>query len=208
MTKRKIQDAIDTAWKGADEAPPPRDLSYLFKRPAWAIITWRRFLKKYRVREDGCWEWTGYRNSLGYGEHGSRTMKRAHRYSYLVHVGDIPKDKEVCHSCDRPWCVNPAHLWLGTRKENAMDCSRKGRLFAQRHPELLPRGDRSGARRKPWTIRRGERANNARHTWAAVTNMRMLRALGATTTGIAEWFDSNCGDVSRILRFKLWKVAA
>ena len=78
-----------------------------------------------------CWKWTGILTPDGYGRfctklHGTTTWK-AHRYSWLLHLGPIPKDRLVCHSCDDPSCVNPDHLWLGTTVQNQHDKARKGR---------------------------------------------------------------------------------
>lgn len=82
------------------------------------------------VPESGCWLWMGpARNRKGYGAidvHGVRLQ--AHRLSYVLHKGPVPKHKLVCHKCDTPLCVNPDHLFLGTNADNMRDAMAKGRL--------------------------------------------------------------------------------
>jgi hypothetical protein len=90
-----------------------------------------RFHAKYQKSEAGCWEWTAALAGKGYGQikiPGTRRQAYAHRLSYQIHKGAIPEKTEVCHTCDNPKCVNPAHLFLGSRKENAQDASQKGRI--------------------------------------------------------------------------------
>lgn len=82
-----------------------------------------------------CWVWTGPKNRDGYG---CVSGNRAHRYSWELINGKIPKGLSVLHRCDNPPCVNPKHLWLGTQTDNVMDMVAKGRCADVRY-EANPR---------------------------------------------------------------------
>lgn len=76
-----------------------------------------------------CWVWTGCKEKMGHGRIrvNKSTREMAHRLSYILANGEIPKDKCVCHSCDNPSCVNPNHLWVGSKGQNNTDRASKGR---------------------------------------------------------------------------------
>ena len=95
-----------------------------------------RFWEKVNRRGPGdCWEWLGGRSPAGYGRftvgsHTDNSRRRviASRLSYELSFGAIPDGYLVCHTCDNPPCVNPAHLFLGDHKDNMQDALAKGRL--------------------------------------------------------------------------------
>ncbi len=94
-----------------------------------------RFWKKVDKRgPKECWPWTGARFRTGYGfihagprGAGPQRWVYAHRLSWLLHSGELADSDVVCHHCDNPPCVNPAHLFIGTRDDNNKDRDRKGR---------------------------------------------------------------------------------
>lgn len=92
--------------------------------------------KKFDAKE--CWHWLGCGKGNGYGSVriGEKNMG-AHRYSFELFVGKIPEGMEVCHACDNRYCVNPDHLFLGTRKENMEDCKAKGRTYGGPRKHLI-----------------------------------------------------------------------
>ena len=89
--------------------------------------------------QDPCWKWIGSCNSNGYGQayHCGGYNVPAHRASWVLHYGSIPNAKQVLHDCDVKCeagntsyrrCVNPAHLFLGTQRDNIRDARKKLRL--------------------------------------------------------------------------------
>lgn len=89
-------------------------------------------LEALRGEPNQCWEWTGGLNGFGYGLVRARTgttwsTRGAHTLAHWLWKGPVPKGLCVCHTCDNRKCLNPAHMWLGTRADNNRDCVAKGR---------------------------------------------------------------------------------
>lgn len=90
--------------------------------------------------DDGCWGWIGCVTNQGYGQiSADGKMRVAHRVAYELANGHIPQGAGyhgtcVCHSCDNPRCVNPAHLFLGSHHDNMMDMKHKDR-YTKLHGE-------------------------------------------------------------------------
>ena len=106
-----------------------------------SVRFWSRITKT-----DKCWVWKGSVNGCGYGKMMLEgKIHLAHRISWKFHHGKWPK-LCVCHHCDNRLCVNPNHLFEGTRADNTRDAFLKGRLAS---------GIRSGRYTKPERTARG-----------------------------------------------------
>lgn len=132
-------------------------------------------------RQNGCWIWKAGIKADGYGflwiKKGNTVL--AHRLSYELFVGQIPKGLFVCHRCDNPPCVNPDHLFLGTHAENMADCAIKGR-----YPD-----------------RKGEK-----HPMAKLTEPMVLEILRSSESHkeLAERFGISQGNISQIKTGSSW----
>lgn len=139
-----------------------------------------------------CALWPGRLDSAGYGRSGKRV--KAHRKAYEDAFGPIPEGLFVCHRCDNPACINPAHLFLGTAADNNRDRHAKGRSRG-----LFPSGDEHPARQ-----RSGQRHWSAKLSDDDVQAIRSERAKGITTLSLGNRFGVNPATISRIAR-GIWR---
>ena len=143
-----------------------------------------RLLEKVKLDEEtGCWMWQGAGDKNGYG-----CMKidgrrgKAHRWMYEAVFGKFDRKLLVCHHCDTPACVNPAHLFLGNDADNIRDKVSKGRQA---------RGEMFSSRTKL--------------TQDAVLEIRERYARGnVTQQELAQQYGVGIMQVSRIIRHKRW----
>ena len=130
--------------------------------------------------EGACLVWTGgLRNGYGHFKIGGQTYY-THRLIHEAEIGPIPDGLDVCHTCDNRRCVNPCHLFAGTRLENVADAVTKGR-----HAH-------------------GETHGNAKITETTVREIRCLVASGVKQARIAERFGLTSAAVSMIATGKRW----
>jgi hypothetical protein len=91
-----------------------------------------------RAEPDGeCLIWTRSKIAKGYGRVRMLGEVAAHRVAYRLAHGDIPEGMLVCHTCDRPDCIQPAHLFVGDQGDNMRDMSSKGRAANQQRSHCV-----------------------------------------------------------------------
>jgi hypothetical protein len=168
-----------------------------------------RFWSKVRKTET-CWIWTGYCNPSGYGEiqRGRRGegAERASRISWEIHFGSIPEEMCVLHRCDNPPCVNPEHLFLGTRADNNHDMINKGR----RNIPLssLRRGDNHPHRLHPENVARGEQTYHAKLTADNVRYIRNILSgpyIFGQSAQLSRTFNVSKSVITAVMKRHTWK---
>ena len=136
--------------------------------------------------DDGCWLWTGKVSKSGYGYvnlGGERFF--AHRLSFRIANGEPEQGLHVCHTCDVRTCVNPAHLYAGTAKQNSSDAVSRNR------------------------VAHGERSGPARLTEAQVVEIRRLFADGSPAfTEVGKAFGVSATAISNVVHRNTWRRVA
>lgn len=142
-----------------------------------------RFLSYVVINEVGCWLWIGAKERKGYGRLCFENKKNAvaSRVSYEIFKGTIPEGKYVCHSCDNPSCVKPAHLWIGTAQENASDMISKGRSL------------------------KGEQHIKSKLSKECILKIRQLAAEGLSQIEISKIYNARPGHINNIIKRRAWK---
>lgn len=137
------------------------------------------------ITETGCLIWMGT-TSGGYGKirwKGKRLF--THRAIYEDTHGELPKDLCACHTCDTPTCVNPNHIFAGTRAQNNADKTAKGRQAKG--------------------ITQGKRGADCHYAKLSEYQVNLIRSMhGTNQYKIAEIFNISQSNVSKILSNKSW----
>jgi hypothetical protein len=157
-----------------------------------------------------CWLWIGGTRYGQFTFQGRNVL--AHRFSYTVSVGPIPKGLQICHRCDNGICVRPDHLFIGTQLDNRRDCVAKGRTAkgdqngSRLYPDRRARGDRNGLRVHPERAAMGERNAQAILTAPEVLEIRRLHQTGLhTQRKLGVQFGVSYSQIHLIVKRKKWK---
>lgn len=142
-------------------------------------------------RAGECWLWLGTKQKYGHGQFRpwAGRLVPAHKFSWELARGPVPEGLCVLHNCpggDNAACVNPDHLWLGTRVDNNRDMWSKGR-------GVPGRPDNAGAAH-----------GMAKLTDVDVTRMRALRLAGSSVAAIAAEYAMSNGQVADIVSGRAW----
>lgn len=173
-------------------AEPKRDPKTGRLLPSGVSLTERFWAKVEKT--DGCWLWRGRRESRGYGHFTVSASRRvgAHRFAWELTHGPVPAGMSVCHRCDNPPCVNPAHLFLGTTDDNMQDRKKKGRYASITGPN------------SHW-FGKSKRGHGIKLTAAQVEKIRSLKGPGWNyRLKVAAQFGLSQAHVWRIWKGQCW----
>lgn len=157
-----------------------------------------RFFANVRRVPSGCWEWTASVDGQGYGWFSGLGERKAHRASFVLHKGAIPKGFCVLHSCDNPRCVNPAHLSIGSATRNQAEKAARGRAKG------LNVGDLNGMRTSPQSRPTGTRNGASKLTPASVREIRTRALGGAPVSVLAREFGVSRAAINDVIERVTW----
>lgn len=134
-----------------------------------------------RGNDNECWDWKGYLQK-GYGHIRYKSKKyTASRLSYELYVGSLDSKMSICHTCHRPICVNPNHLYLGTHQENMQDMVVSNRAA------------------------KGENHSQSKLTESKTKYIKLELTNGQSVTELAKKYNVSKGTISMIKNNKIWR---
>jgi len=163
----------------------------VYPRPTAKDRFWRKVDKEgptHPILKTHCWIWTGARIESNYGifTDDSKNSTLVHRYSFELHKEKIPIGMCICHHCDNPPCVNPSHLFIGTRKDNNKDRDNKNRQV----------------------VRKGEQFTHAKLNNQIVQEIRSRYSPGCLKNGanaMSREYGVSTTLIKYVIRKKIWK---
>lgn len=146
--------------------------------------SWECLEKNYDVTEKGCWEWKGSLTHYGYPQvNRNGKVHLLHRVFFEKFRRKVPKNLCVLHMCDNRCCINPLHLFLGTKKDNTQDMIKKGRCGSLK----------------------GEKSGKSKLTEEQVREIRKLRDTGYSFHKLSKIFEITSQAIWAICVRKNWK---
>ena len=163
-------------------------------------------------KTDNCWLWSGS-VIQGYGQLKiNGKMMLAHRFSFLLHNGNINEKLMVLHSCDNPQCVNPEHLSQGTAQDNADDrTNRKRSAYGVKNghstmPERTPKKEAHYNYANPNALQKGVGNGRAKLTESDVVSIRQYwQSGGLNKSQISRIYGVSDVVIGNIVSGKSWK---
>jgi len=193
MSRKRIAHCIVCKVKILTKQPGPRRCLECYYARGRDVA--KRFWSKVDIAgPDDCWPWKAH-GLRGYGQFSisHSKMVQAHRFAWESRHGEIPSGLYCCHHCDNPPCCNPRHLFLGTAKDNKLDCIAKRRdsrgmkhHWHFQHPAVL----------------KGERVGTAKLQADSVVKIRNSKAPGVQ---LAKQYGVSPALICMIRKGQIWK---